>query len=254
RRRPRWEGPSPIRRDAAAIGGPRSRPSRVPAPPGVVRVDNLSPMILTSDPGPVGAPTSKDAAGFLAPSAVRFTGAAGERTEAPLPAPEGGRTPIGRQIASGDVLRWFVHPQLDAQQSWGATWVAIDLLLDDGSRLSDHAPREHYATLANARGNGEARTLHPRQWNDVQIALAAVVGRTVTEVLLVLDAPADPDADLLDEVEAPRRTPPSSPAGSTAPTSRRVPRTRRCRTRWPGSTPGAAPTPPPTSPAATRCP
>src|SRR5699024_8266821 len=114
-------------------------PSRVPAPPGVVRVDNLSPMILTSDPGPVGAPTSKDAAGFLAPSAVRFTGAAGERTEAPLPAPEGGRTPIGRQIASGDVLRWFVHPQLDAQQSWGATWVALDLLLDDGRRLSDHA-------------------------------------------------------------------------------------------------------------------
>src|SRR5699024_1410090 len=44
--------------------------------------------------------------------------------------------------------------------------------------------------------------------NDVQIDLAAVVGRTVTEVLLVLDAPADPDADLLDEVEG---SPPDAP-------------------------------------------
>lgn len=165
-------------------------------------------MIVTPDPGPVGAPTSKDAAGFLAPSAVRFTGAVGERAEAPLPAPAGGETPAGRRIAPGDVLRWFVHPQLDAAQTWGATWVAVDLLLDDGSRLSDHAPRDQYGTLATAPGIGEARILHPDQWNDVQVDLTAVAGRTVTEVLLVLDAPADPDADLLDEVED---SPPEAP-------------------------------------------
>nr|WP_245822889.1 GH92 family glycosyl hydrolase [Brachybacterium avium] len=160
-------------------------------------------MIVTADPGPVGSPTSNDAAGFLAPSAVRFTGAAGQRCEVPLPGHPGAETLTGRAIAPGDLLRWFVHPVLEAAQTWGATFVAVDLVLDDGSRLSSHAPRDQYGTLATARGLGEGEILYPDQWNDVQIELTALVGRTITEVLLVLDAPADPEIDLLDGIEGP---------------------------------------------------
>ncbi|MDN5821622.1 MAG: glycoside hydrolase family 92 protein, partial [Brachybacterium sp.] len=165
-------------------------------------------MIVTADPGPVGSPTSKDAAGFLASSAMRFTGAAGERCEASVPGPPGAEALTGRAIAPGDVLRWFVHPVLDVDQTWGATCVAVDLVLDDGSRLSSHTPRDQYGTLATARGLGEGAILYPDQWNDVQIDLAALVGRTVTEVLLVLDAPADPDGDLLDGIADPHRDAP----------------------------------------------
>lgn len=186
-----------------------SGPHVGPASPfGALPVDSLTSMIVTADPGPVGSPTSKDAAGFLAPSAVRFTGPAGERGEAALPAHPGAEPLPGRVIAPGDALRWFVHPVLDAEQTWGATWVAVDLVLDDGSRLSDHAPRDQYGTLATAHGLGEGKILYPDQWNDVQIDLAALVGRTVTEVLLVLDAPMDPDADLLDELGDPPREAP----------------------------------------------
>ncbi|ATG51438.1 alpha-mannosidase [Brachybacterium vulturis] len=165
-------------------------------------------MIATADPGPVGSPTSKDAAGFLAPSAVRFTGTAGERCEIRLPAPAGAEDLRGRRIAPGDMLRWFVHPVLDADQTWGATWVAVDLVLDDGTRLSEHAPRDQYGTLATAEGLGEGAILYPDQWNDVQIDLAALAGRTVTEVQLVLEAPADPEGDLLEELEEPHRDAP----------------------------------------------
>ncbi|GAA4523882.1 GH92 family glycosyl hydrolase [Brachybacterium paraconglomeratum] len=158
-------------------------------------------MIVIADQGPVGSPTSKDGAGFLAPSALRYTGSAGERTDVAMPLLPGLDQLAGRTIAPGEVLRWFVHPALDAPQTWGATFVAIDLVLDDGSRLSDLVPHDQYGTTATARGLGEAKILFADQWNDVQVGVADLVGRTITEVLLVLDAPEDPDGDLLDSID-----------------------------------------------------
>lgn len=155
-------------------------------------------MIVVADSGPVGAPTSKDGAGFLAPAAVLCHGVAGEHGDAALPAIPGLAGVAGRTIAAGDVLRWFVHPVLDAAQTWGATHLALDLVLDDGSRLSEHAPRDQYGTLATADGLGEGRILFPDQWNDVQVPLEGLVGRCITEVRVVLEAPHDPEADLED--------------------------------------------------------
>ncbi|MGP9706339.1 GH92 family glycosyl hydrolase [Brachybacterium sp. AOP24-D1-21] len=160
-------------------------------------------MIVTADQGPVGSPTSKDGAGLRAPSALRYAGSAGEGAEAVAPVLPGLRELTGRTIAPGDVLRWFVHPALDAAQTWGATYVALDLVLDDGSRLSDIAPRDQYGTLATARGLGDGKILYADQWNDVQLSLEDLVGRTITEVLMVLDAPADPEGDLLEEIGGP---------------------------------------------------
>ncbi|MGP9538800.1 GH92 family glycosyl hydrolase [Brachybacterium sp. AOP43-C2-M15] len=158
-------------------------------------------MIASADQGPFGSPTSRDGAGFLAPSAVRYEGAAGERDETPLPVLPGVEEVRGRTIAEHEVLRWFVHPVLDAAQTWGATHVALDLVLEDGSRLSDHSPRDQYGTEATARGLGEGRILLAAQWNDVQVDLSAVVGRTISEVLVVLEAPEDPEAGLLDAAD-----------------------------------------------------
>ena len=160
-------------------------------------------MIVTADQGPVGPPSSKDGAGFLAPSALRYSGSAGLRAETAVPLLPGADALAGRTIAAGEVLRWFVHPALDTSQTWGATYAAIDLVLDDGSRLSDRAPLDQYGTTATARGLGDGKILSADQWNDVQVGVADLVGRTITEVLLVLDAPADPDGDLLDAIDAP---------------------------------------------------
>src|SRR5699024_3522471 len=79
--------------------------------------------------------------------------------------------------------------------------VAVDLLLEDGSRLSEHDPVDQYGTPATAAGIGAGAILHPDQWNDVQVDLTALAGRTVVEALLVLEAPADPEVDLLDGIE-----------------------------------------------------
>ena len=158
-------------------------------------------MIVTADQGPVSSPTSKDGTGFLAASCVRYRAHAGERAEAPLPPPPGSAELRGHRISRGEVLRWFVHPRLDAAQTWGATFAAVDLVLDDGSRLSELFPEDQYGTAATARGLGEGRILYADQWNDVQVDLDALAGRIVQEVLLVVEVPGDPDADLLDAVD-----------------------------------------------------
>ena len=160
-------------------------------------------MILTPDhDAPVGSPHARELAPGTVPSALRCTGEAGSRTEQTLPAESGADALVGRTIAPGEVLRWFVHPALDESLTWGATHLALDLVLEDGSRLSEHAPRDQHGSLATARGLGEARILVADQWNDVQVGLEGVVGATVAEVLVVLDAPADSEAHLLEEPAA----------------------------------------------------
>lgn len=154
-------------------------------------------MIVTADPGPVGSPTSKDGAGFWARSTLRYTLTAGERTEAALPALEGADALIGRTVQADDVLRVFIHPRLDAAQTWGATCVALDLRFADGSRLSELQPVDQYGVPATARGQGEGKILYADQWNDVQVQLGAAAGREIVEVLLVADVPGDEtDADV----------------------------------------------------------
>ena len=175
-------------------------------------------MILTPDQARVGTPHRRDVAADPAPSAARaagpsavgHAGAAGERAEQALPAAALPGGLLGRTIAPGEVLRWFVRPALDEAQTWGATHVALDLVLEDGTRLSTLEPRDQHGSLATARGLGEAKILVADQWNDVQVGLEALVGRTIAEVLVVLDAPEDPEAHLLED--------PSDEPGEAAPT------------------------------------
>ncbi|WP_114854633.1 GH92 family glycosyl hydrolase [Brachybacterium sp. YJGR34] len=168
-------------------------------------------MDVSVDQGPVGSPTSKDGAGFLARTAVRYATRPGESAAAALPALEDVPSAVGRTVEEGDVLRVFVHPRLDAGQTWGATYVAVDLVFTDGSRLSELAPQDQYGTLATARGIGEGRILYADQWNDVQVALDAAAGRTVAEVLCVLEVPEDEESDLLDAPDGTEPAPAAEP-------------------------------------------
>lgn len=169
-------------------------------------------MIVSADRGPVGSPTSKDSAGFLARTCLRHSASAGERAERSLPVIEGLEDPRGRTIAEGDVLRWYPHPVLDASLTWGAMWTALDLVFTDGTRLSQLDPRDQYGMPATAEGLGASEVLFPDQWNDVQVDLSAAVGRTIEDVLLVVAPPAAADAPDADSAD-PGATAPST-AGS----------------------------------------
>lgn len=149
-------------------------------------------MMLRSQNGPIDTPTSSNGAGFRAVEAVQYTCRAGQRTEEALPALPDVPEVRGTVVADGDVLRWYIHPVLDAEQTWGAMAVALDLVFDDGSRLSELEPTDQYGILATARGQLEGKALFPDQWNDVQVDLSVAVGRTITDVLVVADPPEAP--------------------------------------------------------------
>jgi hypothetical protein len=170
-------------------------------------------MILTPGGGPVGGPTSRDAAGFQSPEAVRAQFPAGRRSEAAFPFADRDLDPVLHVIAPGERLHVFVYPELDEAPTWGATHAAVDLELSDGTRLSELGARDQYGTGIDAGAQGAAKILFADQWNDVQVDLSPAVGRTIVGVTVVADPPAprasadSPDPTLTAWFDPPRIEP-----------------------------------------------
>ncbi|MEU8225357.1 GH92 family glycosyl hydrolase [Kribbella sp. NPDC048915] len=135
-------------------------------------------MRIETGGGPAG-PTSPRA-GFSAVDGTRYSGTSGGRQEVELPT-------IARVVDAGDRLRYKIYPELDEALTYSATYAAVELVFADGSRLE--GARDQYGKPANAAGQGAAKILYANQWNDVQIDLTAAAGRTIAQVLLVVDAP-----------------------------------------------------------------
>ena len=80
--------------------------------------------------------------------------------------------------------------QLDNLRN-ASTYVAIDLVFDDGSRLSQLKPLDLRGNALTARGQGAARLLYPDQWNAVSSRIGEIAaGRRVRQIVLVQDSEA----------------------------------------------------------------
>ncbi|MEU4288062.1 glycoside hydrolase domain-containing protein [Kribbella sp. NPDC026596] len=141
--------------------------------------------------GPGGATSPR--AGFSGVDAIRFAGAGG-RQEGVLPG-------VDVVVAAGDRLRYKIYPELDEQLTYAATYAAVDLVFTDGSRLSEAGVVDQYEMPFDAAGQGAAKILYADQWNDVQVELSAVAGKTVEQVLLVVDGPDSAFQGWIDDLE-----------------------------------------------------
>ncbi len=82
-----------------------------------------------------------------------------------------------------------------------ATYVTLDLVFDDGSRLSTRGALDQHRIAAAARAQGEGRTLYPDQWNFVSIDLGRVAaGRHIRQIVLDHDGPAAAFEGYLDDI------------------------------------------------------
>ncbi|WP_328526945.1 GH92 family glycosyl hydrolase [Kribbella sp. NBC_00359] len=131
--------------------------------------------------GGPGGPTSPKA-GFSSVDASRYAGVSGGRQEGGVPVAVG-------VVRAGDRLRYMVYPELDEQLSYAATYVVVDLVFADGSRLSELGVVDQYGMAFDAAGQGAAKVLYANQWNDVQVDLTAAAGKTVERALVVVEAP-----------------------------------------------------------------
>jgi predicted alpha-1,2-mannosidase len=101
-------------------------------------------------------------------------------------------------VEVGTELRWTLLPVLDQELTYRSTYVAVDLLLDDGTWLSQTEPgralTDQHGMPATAVGQGDARILVPDHWNAVRVGLDEVAerlpGRRV-RAAAVVTAPPD---------------------------------------------------------------
>ncbi len=85
------------------------------------------------------------------------------------------------------VLSWMVLPEIVHGDTVASTGVAVDLLFDDGRRLSELGVEDQHGALVGAAGQAASQTLYPQQWAFKQVRLgdvAALRGKRIRAIEL----------------------------------------------------------------------
>jgi predicted alpha-1,2-mannosidase len=95
-------------------------------------------------------------------------------------------------VVDNTTLSWLVFPRSNkGDLANPANYVSVDVVFDDGSKLSTNGAVDQHRVPATAKGQGTGRVLYPDQWNYVSVDLGAVAkGRKVKSIELSADAPA----------------------------------------------------------------
>ena len=146
-----------------------------------------SDLSLVVGNGPTASETAKTGVGFTGTKALQYSGrhlAAGEASST---------TTLYRDVdvvvEDDSELSYLVFPVLDGQQTYAATFVAVDLVFDDGTTLSGSGAVDSYGYGADARTQGQSNALWPDQWNKVTVDLGAFEGRTIDDIVFTYHHP-----------------------------------------------------------------
>ncbi|MGW9169029.1 GH92 family glycosyl hydrolase [Agromyces sp. NPDC055658] len=148
-----------------------------------------SDLALEVDSGPTSSYTAKTNVGFSGTHALRYAGS--HLGAGPAASTSVLYDDLDIAIQADSRLSYTVFPVLDSGQTYASTFVAVDLVLDDGTTLAAADLTDTYGYGADARSQGLANVLWPDQWNKVTVDLGSLAGRTVTGVLLDYDHPGD---------------------------------------------------------------
>lgn len=136
---------------------------------GVVQVGN----------GPDAPYAAKKQSGYDGQRALRYAG-------------EAGRVhlyDVDVRVAADTTLSWLVLPEIVDGDTVASTAVSLDLVFDDGSRLSALDVRDQHGARIGASAQAGSNTLYPQQWARKAVRLgdiAALRGRSVRAIELEL--------------------------------------------------------------------
>ncbi|MDN6566265.1 MAG: glycoside hydrolase family 92 protein, partial [Actinomyces sp.] len=153
------------------------------------RTSAPSPMTTVVDRGPTSSETAKTGVGFTGLSALHY---AGRQIAAGAASATNSLFSTDVTVTKGMELSYKVFPVLDADITYSATHVAVDLATSDGERLSTSGATDAYGFPADAARQGSSDILWPDQWNSVTVDLDNFVGKKITDVLLQY---SNPDGD-----------------------------------------------------------
>ena len=146
------------------------------------------PMTTEIGKGPLAGPTNKPGVGFSGTKALRY---AGEHiADGAASATNTLFTDLDVPIGDDTELSYKIFPELGDDLQYPATYAAVDLVLDDGDRISaDTAITDSHGGSIAAAQQGATKILYADQWNSVRVDLSRLAGRTVTDILLTYDNP-----------------------------------------------------------------
>ena len=165
-------------------------PIPLPAPPHVVFAAQVA-----GGPAKAFALTAKPDAGFTGLHSLHYHGTAAGHQQQRL-------FEVDLPVRADTQLSYVIFPQrVEGDLRNPADYVAVDLVFDDGTRLSTLGARDQHRIAATAREQGQERTLYPDQWNFVSIDLGRVAaGRRIRQIVLDHDGPAAAFEGYLDDL------------------------------------------------------
>lgn len=147
-----------------------------------------TPMLATVAGGPTNTPNSKPGVGFTGTHALRYGGK--HVADGPGSATDLLYDKVAQPIAAGTELSYLVYPEGSSDLAVPASWVAVDLVLDDGTTMSAKSGLvDANGFGVTARDHGQQKSLFENQWNSVYIDLSSLAGRSVDKILLSYDYP-----------------------------------------------------------------
>jgi predicted alpha-1,2-mannosidase len=150
---------------------------------------------IAGGPSAQDAYTAKPGVGFTGLHSLRYQGGASGRQEARL-------FDVDLPVQADTELSYLLFPCIATNDlADPSTYVAIDLLFDDGTRLSAGTAQDQHHISARAHALGSSRTVYVNQWNKLSIELGKIAaGRRVRQIILVHDGPAGNIAGFIDDL------------------------------------------------------
>lgn len=96
---------------------------------------------------------------------------------------------VDMPVRADTTLSWFVLPEIVDGDTAVSTAVSVDLVFDDGRRLSQLGARDHHGAGVDAAAQAASKTLYPQQWARKAVRLGDVEGlrgRRVRAIELVV--------------------------------------------------------------------
>ncbi|WP_225209862.1 GH92 family glycosyl hydrolase [Xanthomonas bonasiae] len=128
--------------------------------------------------GPAHPYAAKAGMGYTGLHALRYRAAAAGRASL---------FAVDVAVEPDTMLSWMVLPEIVDGDTVASTGVAVDLLFDDGRRLSELGLEDQHGALVSAQGQAASQTLYPQQWALKQVRLgevAALRGRRIRAIEL----------------------------------------------------------------------
>jgi len=89
-------------------------------------------------------------------------------------------------VQDDTTLSWMVLPEIVDGNTSSSTGVSLDLVLDDGQRISSTALVDNHGARLGAAAQAQSKTLYPQQWAHKAVRLGALKGRRIKAIELEL--------------------------------------------------------------------